>query len=67
MIKIVLNGEECEINENTGISGLLTEKGINPSVAVVEYNGKIVPKENFGEKIIEEGAVLEVLRFVGGG
>lgn len=66
-MKITLNGEEREINENINIAALLESNGIEPDKTVVEYNGEIVPKEQFGEKIIEAGAVIEVLRFVGGG
>lgn len=66
-MKITLNGEEREINENMNIAVLLENNNIDQNKTVVEYNGEIIPKEKFGEKIIEPDAVIEVLRFVGGG
>jgi sulfur carrier protein len=36
-------------------------------MVVVEHNGKILKKAQFGESEIRAGDVLEVVHFVGGG
>ena len=33
----------------------------------VERNGNIVPRARYGETVLEDGDVLEIVRFVGGG
>ena len=36
-------------------------------LVAVEYNGSIVPKNQYEEKILTDGDVIEVVSFVGGG
>lgn len=66
-MKITLNGKEFEIGENITVAVLLENNNIDLNKTVVEYNGEIIPKEQFREKVIEPESVIEVLRFVGGG
>lgn len=66
-MKITLNGKEFEIDENITVAVLLENNNIDLNKTVVEYNGEIIPKEQFKEKVIEPESVIEVLRFVGGG
>lgn len=66
-MKITLNGNEFEIGENITVAVLLENNNIDLNKTVVEYNGEIIPKEQFREKVIEPESVIEVLRFVGGG
>ena len=39
----------------------------NPKRIAVERNGEIVPKAAYGETILQDGDVIEVVNFVGGG
>lgn len=45
----------------------LTEEGYDLKRIAVEKNGSIVPKSCYEETILEEGDILEVVSFVGGG
>ena len=58
MVKI--NGEE-------NLLEYLKEAGFEPERVVVERNLDIIPKDEFGNTIIQDEDVIEVLRFVGGG
>ena len=65
-MKIICNGEEKRLEEPTIIAGFMRQLGINSDSVVVEYNGKILSKEEHSQAL-EEGGVLELIRFVGGG
>jgi sulfur carrier protein len=66
-MKIICNGEERWLEKSTSIGGYIRVLGINPDSVVVEYNGEILSKEEHDSRLIEEGATLELIRFVGGG
>jgi sulfur carrier protein len=67
MMKIICNGEERLVDAQTSLGDFLQDLGINAETVVVEYNGRIISKEEYGRSFLEEGAVLELIRFVGGG
>ena len=64
MVKI--NGEEKEI-AGKNLLEYLNEAGFEPERVVVERNLDIISKDEFGNTIIQDEDVIEVLRFVGGG
>ena len=64
MVKI--NGEERDAAGQT-ITEYLTAANYNPKVIVVERNGEIVPKEDYDKIKIQDGDVVEVVSFMGGG
>ena len=64
MVKI--NGEEKEI-AGKNLLEYLKEAGFEPERVVVERNLDIISKDEFGNTIIQDEVVIEVLRFVGGG
>ncbi len=64
---IQLNGKPAELSAPISIAQFLKEKDLPCDAVAVEYNGEILSKEAFASSILQEGDVLEVLRFVGGG
>ena len=66
MIKIVLNGEQKELEEGMNVAKLLQELEISVPCAV-EQNKKVVPKALHPETIINDGDTIEVVTIVGGG
>ena len=64
---IIVNGEEILLSEGSSVKACLEARGLNPAVVVVERNRVIVPAANFADTMLEEGDVLEILHFVGGG
>ena len=66
-MKIILNGNETEIEEGMRLPELIAAKGLDPGRIVVEYNGQIVRKDNREAVVIKENDRIEILRFVGGG
>ena len=64
MIKI--NGKEFDIAGKT-LADYLAATNYDPRRIAVERNGDIVPKSQYGETVLKDGDVIEIVSFVGGG
>lgn len=65
-MEIRLNGESKHVRAGLSIAQLLKELK-TPEAVIVEYNGKILPAESWGETMLKPADTLELVRFVGGG
>ena len=63
---ICINGEKIE-NEEIQLSSYLEENKINPQRIAVELNGEILPKSKYGDTVLKDGDIVEIVNFVGGG
>jgi thiamine biosynthesis protein ThiS len=66
-IGVVLNGEPRRVPQGFHVVQLLEFLAIDASKVAVELNRSIVRKQDWSATIVEEGAELEVVWFVGGG
>ena len=64
---ITLNGERHELDAPVTIAALLALLGIDSRRVAVEHNLVVVKRAAFGEVVVREGDVVEVVNFVGGG
>ncbi len=64
MVKI--NGEEMAAAGKT-VAEYLAATDYDPKRVAVERNGDIVPRTRYAETVLQEGDVVEVVSFVGGG
>lgn len=64
---ILVNGKEVDVKNEIALLDFLKEKAIDPEKVVIEYNGEILSKDDYGNIIIKEKDKMEILRFVGGG
>lgn len=64
MIKI--NGIFHEAAGKT-LAEYLAGTSYNPKRIAVEWNGVIVPKQQYEKTVLQDGDVVEVVSFVGGG
>ena len=64
MVKI--NGENQNMAGKT-LTEYLEITNYDPKRIAVERNGEIVPKSQYSEMVLEDGDVIEVVSFVGGG
>ncbi len=53
--------------DGTTVASLIDELGMRPELLAVERNRDIVPKAAYGEEILRDGDVVEIVTFVGGG
>ena len=66
-MKIICNGEEQEVASGATLARLIAGFGLKAANVVAEYNGRIIKPEEYENCLLEDGAVLELIRFVGGG
>jgi len=67
MVFVELNGEQREIPQGLNVKSLLAWMGTDASRVAVELNRQIVQKGEWEQRIVEAGAEVEVVMFVGGG
>lgn len=65
-MQITCNGENKEIQSGTPLVRFLEQLGLNPEAVVVELDGAILKRDEYGREL-KDGASLEIIRFVGGG
>jgi sulfur carrier protein len=66
-MNILLNGSPKEIDCSMTISELLESFGLEKKEVAIEYNLKVLQKDDYATTFISEGDRIEVVRFVGGG
>jgi thiamine biosynthesis protein ThiS len=64
---ITLNGDKTELPGPLTVLALLERLGIDPRVVAVEHNGLVVKRLHYADRLITEGAEVEIVAFVGGG
>ena len=66
-MKLVLNGSDRDIADDSTVSGLLEYLGLSGDRLVVERNGELVKRETFAATALREHDRIEIVRLVGGG
>lgn len=66
-MKILVNGEEKEAAPSVSVFDYVTSLGFDPETVVVELDGQILSRVDYGERRLSEGSELELIRFIGGG
>lgn len=66
-IRIEVNGNEVEIEENSTIEGFIQERNVTGTMFVIEKNLKIVQKDEYSNEKILNGDKIEIVGFFGGG
>ena len=67
MFKLNINGLLYEYQPPMSTFDLLTYLGFNTDLILVDYNGTLLPKEQWGVLSLKEGDSLEILTLAGGG
>jgi sulfur carrier protein len=62
-----VNNTDYQLTDGSSITDLLACRSLNPAVVVVEVNLTVVKRDEFDSFRLNEGDVVEILRFVGGG
>lgn len=63
---VIVNGEEKDVAGKSVLDFLQTTD-FNIKIIAVEVNQQIIPKAEYGETIIHDEDIVEVVSFVGGG
>lgn len=67
IIAVLLNGDRREIPVGTTLSGLVEILQLPADRLAIEYNRVIVKRDLWTATLIDEGAEIEIVQFVGGG
>ena len=66
-MKIIVNGEEISIPEDSNIQDLVAELGYKNKRIAIEVNEVIIPKSKHQSYLLESSDRVEVINAVGGG
>ncbi len=66
-MNITCNGRKMTIGEHVALVELIRELHLDPETVVAECDGRVVPRDEYATLKLNEGAVVELIRFVGGG
>nr|WP_320048613.1 sulfur carrier protein ThiS [uncultured Desulfuromonas sp.] len=64
---IIVNNQTRTINSGSTLAELIADMGLDAARIAVEYNRDILTREQLPEISLNEGDVIEIVNFVGGG
>ena len=64
---VSVNGEAKDIPQGTTVRGLVELLGLTEGPVAVERNGEVVRRAAHTSVALDEGDVVEIVHFVGGG
>jgi thiamine biosynthesis protein ThiS len=65
-LQVKVNGDSLIVTTRT-ITELIQSCNLLPESTAVQRNDEIVPRTAYSTTVLEEGDVIELVRFVGGG
>ncbi|MCA1817387.1 MAG: sulfur carrier protein ThiS [Acidobacteria bacterium] len=66
-MKIVVNGEERELDDGATVGDLVSRLEVAPERVAVELNREVVRRARWAQTRLREGDRVEIVHFVGGG
>ncbi len=66
-IQVVVNGEDVTIETGSTVMDLIAKLDLKPERVAIEYNGSILARSEWAGFLLQDGARLEIVHFVGGG
>lgn len=66
-LNIFVNGEQRQFPQGTTLSEVVRSLGLSEDRVAMEYNRLIVSRPLWETTLLEEGAEMEIVQFVGGG
>ena len=66
-MKILCNGKALEVVPEIRVADYIRQLDIDLASVVVECDGKILRREEYESHELQDGSVLELIQFVGGG
>jgi sulfur carrier protein len=66
-MRILLNGDPADVPDALSIQGLLDHLGLDGRLVAVELNRVVIRRASYATTTIDDGAEVEIVKFVGGG
>ncbi len=67
ILTLNVNGEEQKFAGPLTVAGLVERLGLDMRKVAVELNREIVPRSTYAAVALQDGDVLEIVHFIGGG
>jgi sulfur carrier protein len=64
---VFVNGEPRDVGDAKSVRDVVVQLGLTEGPVAVELNREIVPRAEHASQRVQEGDVLEIVHFVGGG
>jgi sulfur carrier protein len=66
-MQLTINGEERVVENVETVADLLALFELDRRLVVIEYNGVIISRETYPERLMEDGDCLEIVQMMAGG
>jgi thiamine biosynthesis protein ThiS len=66
-MRVTLNGEARDLSEGLTVNDLVDALGLGKRRVAVEVNRDILPHDDYATYALQEGDVVEIVQFIGGG
>lgn len=66
-MRVTLNGEARDLRDGVTVSDLVAELGLAQRRIAVEINLAILARDDYAQRALSDGDVVEIVHFVGGG
>lgn len=66
-VQVIVNGEPRQVPEGACVGDLIRELGLGERRIAVEVNQSILPREAYARSRLNDGDVIEIVHFIGGG
>ncbi len=66
-MQIKINGQLYVFDDDITLEKIINQLNISSNNIIAEVNGVATTKDKFNSTVIENGAVIELVKFVGGG
>jgi thiamine biosynthesis protein ThiS len=66
-MRVTLNGEARDLSEGLTVNDLVDGLGLRKRRIAVEVNRDILPRDDYASRALQEGDVVEIVQFIGGG
>jgi sulfur carrier protein len=66
-INLTINGEVQSFSTPIALPDVLNKMNLNPRLIAIEYNGEILHRQYWQDRLMQEGDRLEIVTIVGGG
>lgn len=66
-MEIIVNGESFSCEEGISLEELVVMRGHDKRQIAIEWNGRIIPKNEYETSTIKASDEIEIVTFMGGG
>lgn len=66
-MEVTINGEKQQLADHINAQQLIEQLGLAEYRLAMEINREIVPRSTFGERRLQPGDEIEIVRAIGGG